>query len=63
MTCPTANLLRLRWYATCQQFGGMTEKAAHEISLQRQRPEYIQALDALKNHIRECEICAPNTNS
>jgi hypothetical protein len=63
MTCPTANLLRLTWYATCRQFSGMTEKAAHEINLQRQRPEYVAALEALKNHIRECERCAPNTNS
>jgi hypothetical protein len=55
--CVTANQLRLRWYATCKQFSGMTEKAAHEISLQRQRPEYVQALDALKKHLAECEIC------
>jgi hypothetical protein len=60
MTCPTANLLRLRWYAQAKQLPGqypLTAEAQAEINRQRERPEYIQALEALKNHIRECEKC------
>jgi hypothetical protein len=28
-----------------------------EIVAQRERPEFVQALDALKQHLRECEEC------
>jgi uncharacterized protein YicC (UPF0701 family) len=55
--CVTANLLRLAWYATCKQFDGMDDKALREIANQRNRADYLEALERLREHVRECERC------
>jgi len=62
MPCPTADQLRFELYAVCQQIPmpeyPLSAEVQAEIAAQRERQEYITALDALKTHLKECEICS-----
>jgi hypothetical protein len=61
MTCPTADRLRSLWYATCQQMTAVSYPlegwVRDEIDSQHKRADYHLALEALKKHFEECEIC------
>jgi hypothetical protein len=58
--CLTASRLRQELYCAAVQVRGeypMSDGTREIIELNRQSPEYIMALKALKEHLKECEEC------
>lgn len=63
MICKDGARLRGEWYGQCQQMGAPAGRGVPSveqlvrISLEREQPGYQAAVDALREHIKICEIC------
>ena len=56
--CATADLLRGEWYRNSTRIvTEIDDRARAVLEADRRKPEYQRALDALREHIKNCSEC------